>query len=184
MTTLLHLPFFIRLHPRAEFREAVRNAPEGVQFTSQGGTPFGMSRAPLVAPDGTPCSPPPWGTLVAVDVERGEVVWEVPVGTVPNAELHPAYQGDPDLGTILMGGPMVTGGGLVFVGASADDHFRAFDVRTGQKLWDVVLPAGGQATPMTYEAQGRQYVVIAAGGREGVGTPGDYVVAFALPDTP
>jgi quinoprotein glucose dehydrogenase len=182
VTTLKHIPFFVRLHPREEFAEARRQGQEGVEFAGQQGTPFGMSRAPLIAPDGTPCSPPPWGTLIAVDTDTGVIVWEVPLGTVPEPELHPAFEGDPDLGTLPFGGPMITAGGLVFVAATMDDHFRAFDVETGRKLWDVSLPAGGQATPMTYETGGRQYVVIAAGGREGIGTPGDYVIAYALPE--
>ena len=81
-----------------------------------------------------------------------------------------------------MGGPIVTAGGLVFIGAATDNYLRAFDVETGRELWKGRLPAGGQATPMTYEVSGRQFVVIAAGGHGGLGTKqGDYVVAFALP---
>jgi len=181
VTTLKHLPFFVRLHERESFAEARRDGTEGVEFANQGGTPYGMSRAPLIAPDGTPCSPPPWGTLIAVDVDRGEIAWERPLGTVPDVTLHPAYSGDPDIGDLPFGGPMTTAGGLIFVAATRDDRFRAFDIESGDKLWEVDLPAGGQATPMTYQAGGRQFVVIAAGGRAGIGSPGDFIVAYALP---
>jgi quinoprotein glucose dehydrogenase len=76
----------------------------------------------------------------------------------------------------------VTASGLVFIAASQDDRFRAFDIETGNLLWEHALPAGGQASPMTYRYAGRQYVVIAAGGRAGIGSPGDWIVAFALPE--
>lgn len=85
-------------------------------------------------------------------------------------------------GSLVFGGPLVTAGGLVFVAASQDDRFRAFDIDTGELLWEYALPAGGQASPMTYRYKGRQYIVIAAGGRAGIGSPGDWIVAFARPE--
>jgi quinoprotein glucose dehydrogenase len=129
-----------------------------------------------------PCTKPPWGELVAVDLASGEVVWRVPLGTIRDiAPLPlPVKWGTPNLG-----GPIITGGGLVFIGAAMDNYLRAFDLETGEELWKGRLPAGGQATPMTYRvsADGKQYVVIAAGGHGGLETtPGDYVVAYALPD--
>lgn len=81
----------------------------------------------------------------------------------------------------MFGGPLVTAGGLTFIGAGMDDTIRAFETSTGELLWEAELPAGGQAAPMTYEVGGRQFVVIVAGGRGGIGSPGDYIVAFALP---
>jgi quinoprotein glucose dehydrogenase len=178
VTTVLRMAAFVRLHPRAEFREAARNRAEGEEFTGQAGTPYGMSRAPLIAPSGLPCSPPPWGLIVAVDLNEGELLWERPLGVQPGLE---DVAGSEEWGAISFGGPITTAGDVVFVGASADDMIRGFDIESGALLWEHQLPAGGQATPMTYELDGRQYLVIAAGGRDGIGSAGDYVVAFALP---
>ena len=170
-----------RLVPREEF-EVEREAPDAEgQYTSQRGTPYGMNRGALVSPLGIPCTRPPWGTLSAVDVDTGEKVWEVPLGTIRDLAPIPLPIG---WGTPNLGGPVVTASGLVFIGAAADDYLRAFDVETGEELWKGRLPAGGQATPMTYRTSsaGRQFVVIAAGGHGGMGTTlGDHVVAFALP---
>src|SRR5438309_2476771 len=146
---------------------------------NQLGTPYTMTRAPLVSPSGLPCNRPPWGMLAAVDLATGEVKWEVPLGRVPAVAQMP---GSERWGSVNFGGPIVTAGGLVFIGAAMDDFLRAFDVETGAELWKGALPAGGQATPMTYQLDGKQYIVIAAGGHSNLGTKfGDYVVAFALP---
>ena len=157
------------------------------ELALQAGTPYAMRRAPLLSPGGAPCNPPPWGTLAAVDLFSGKTAWDVPLGS-------PAYSTfrwmlvwlfRPELlraGSPNLGGPMATAGGLVFSAASMDDHLRAFDSSTGQEVWKYALPAGGQATPMSYRLDGRQYVVIAAGGHGKLGTTlGDYVVAFTLP---
>ena len=185
------LAAWVQLIPRDRFDEARRAARQlsesdsgdrrfGAQFTEQGGTPYGMSRGWLEASSGLPCTPPPWSTLVAVDLDRGDVLWEVPLGLVPGLEDHPETA---RWGSFSLGGPIVTAGGLVFMAGALDDRLRAFDVETGEELWSAPLPAGGQATPMTYETDGKQYVVIAAGGHSGMGTTlGDYIVAFALPD--
>jgi quinoprotein glucose dehydrogenase len=142
---------------------------------------MGMSREVLRSASGLPCNPPPWGSLVAVDLAAGAIRWSVTLGTtadlLPN--LVPAIRGTPNLG-----GAIVTAGGLVFIGAAMDDYLRAFDVDTGAELWKGRLPAGGQATPMTYRPRpgGKQFVVIAAGGHGKLGTRlGDALVAFALP---
>ncbi|MBS0374268.1 MAG: pyrroloquinoline quinone-dependent dehydrogenase [Proteobacteria bacterium] len=174
------LPMVVALVPRAQY-ESTRDsdAYPKYEFASMRGTPYGMRRDLLRSPLGLPCTAPPWGALVAVDVARGRIAWRVPLGTLgdmawPLRFLH---------GSPAIGGPIVTAGGLVFVGAASDDYLRAFDIGTGQELWKGRLPAGGQATPMTYVLDGRQYVVIAAGGHAGLGTTrGDSLVAFALPN--
>ena len=128
-------------------------------------------------PDGYPAVKPPWGTLNAIDLNTGEYLWTVPLGELD--EL--TEKGIPKTGTENYGGPVVTAGGLVFIGASKDEHFRAFDRATGEELWKTKLPAGGYATPATYEINGTQYVVIAAGGGKMGTKSGDEYVAFALP---
>jgi quinoprotein glucose dehydrogenase len=132
-----------------------------------------MFRTPLLSPSGLPCNAPPWGTLAAVDLFEGRKVWDVPLGS-----LIPGMK----TGTTTLGGPMVTAGGIVFTAAAMDNYLRAFDSETGKEIWAYQLPAGGQATPMTYSVGGKQYVVIAAGGHGKLGTKqGDYVIAFTLP---
>ena len=127
-------------------------------------------------PEGYPVVKPPWGTLNAIDLNSGEYLWRVPLGEYPELTAR----GIPQTGTENYGGPIVTAGGLVFIGASLDEHFRAFDKDTGEELWKTKLPAGGYATPATYEADGKQYVVIAAGGGKMDTKSGDAYVAFAL----
>ena len=172
-----HLAMWVRLIPRADlasvYAEREKNRMTG-EFARQLGTPFGMYREPLLSPvHKVPCSAPPWGTIAALDLHSGKKVWEVPLGThVPGKQT----------GAINFGGPIVTAGGLVFTAASWDGHLRAFDVEDGREVWSYELPAGGQATPMTYSVGGKQYLVIAAGGHGKLGTkPGDYVLAFARP---
>ena len=174
----------VRLLPRAGF-DAARTAAQRdrvpTEIAPQHGAPFGLSRQVLAGPGGLPCTPPPWGSLVAVDLAAGTIRWSVPLGTT--ADLRPDTI-PPIVGTPNLGGPLVTAGGLVFVGASIDDYLRAFDIDTGRELWKGRLPAGGQAAPMTYRVRpgGKQYVVIAAGGHGKLGTKlGDSLVAFALP---
>ena len=176
VTTVKRLAMYLRLHPREEFESLDR--VEGRQYTGQAGTPYGMSRQPLISPSGLPCNPPPFGKLVGVDLLDGTIRWERPLGTIPDLAGVP---GSEEWGSLVFGGPLVTAGGLTFVAAGQDDRIRAFATDTGELLWVHELPAGGQAAPMTYAVGGRQYVVIAAGGRGGIGSPGDYITAFALP---
>jgi quinoprotein glucose dehydrogenase len=128
-------------------------------------------------PDGYPAVKPPWGTLNAIDLNTGEYLWRVPLGIYP--EL--VAKGLPPTGTENYGGPLVTAGGLLFIGASRDEMFRAFDSRTGRELWNTRLPAAGYASPATYEVEGRQYVVIACGGGKLGTKSGDTYMAYALP---
>jgi len=130
-------------------------------------------------PEGYPAVEPPWGTLNAIDLNTGAYLWKIPFGEYPAL----AAQGKHDTGTENYGGPIVTAGGLVFIGATNyDKKFRAFDKSTGELLWETTLPFAGNATPITYEVNGRQFVVIAAGGGKDPGSPsGGKYAAFALP---
>jgi quinoprotein glucose dehydrogenase len=127
---------------------------------------------------GYPAVKPPWGTLNAIDLNTGETLWQVPLGEFE--EL--TRQGIPVTGTENYGGPVVTAGELIFIAATKDEKFRAFDKRTGKLLWETDLPAGGYATPATYQVDGRQYVVIACGGGKMNTRSGDTYVAFRLPE--
>ena len=180
VATVMEAPTWIRLTPREVARKLIEQGEwdwEG--YTDMEGTPYVMQRGMLFSPLGVPCTPPPWGKLVGVDLAKGSIAWSVPLGTIE--DLAPAPVPNLRLGVPLMGGAISTAAGLVFVAAAADDYLRAFDIKTGEELWRGRLPAGGQATPMTYAINGRQYVVIAAGGYGALGTTrGDFVVAFAL----
>jgi quinoprotein glucose dehydrogenase len=171
------IPIYVRLIPRSEFDAQRKSASNEDrlhgEFARQTDAPYAMFRTPLLAPSGTPCNAPPWGTVAAVDLFSGKQIWDVPLGS---------YVPGMSTGTINFGGPIVTAGSLVFAAAAMDNYLRAFDSETGKELWKFELPASGQATPMTYSLKGKQYVVIAAGGHGKLGTKqGDYVVAFTLP---
>ncbi|MEP7244590.1 MAG: pyrroloquinoline quinone-dependent dehydrogenase [Gammaproteobacteria bacterium] len=178
-----HLAMVVTLIPpgEVETQRASGDYPRA-EFAYQKGAPYAMRREPLLSPWGLPCTSPPWGTLVNVDLRENRIVWQVPLGSTEN--LVPSFFPVRNFGTPNLGGPIATAGDLVFVGGAMDRYIRAFDVETGRELWKHALPAGGQATPMTYRAgkSERQYVVIAAGGHGPLGVPrGDTVVAFALP---
>lgn len=176
------LPFLVRLIPRADF-ERERAADPDHEYAPQTGTPYGIRREPFLSPLGLPCVGPPWGTLSAIDLRSGALRWQVPHGSLRDLTPLPIPL---TWGTPGTGGPLVTSGGLVFIAAAMDDYLRAFDARSGEELWKGRLPAGGQATPMSYalrlaDGRMRQYVVIAAGGHGRAGTRlGDHLVAFAL----
>lgn len=176
---VMHL---VTLIPRKDYA-AVKKANPHKEVSPNVGAPFGMKRETMLSPLGLPCNPPPWGQLHAIDMHDGHEMWAVPLGTtedlMPFSEYFLGTTGTPTLG-----GPIVTAGGLVFIGAALDHYLRAFDARTGKEVWKARLPASANATPMTYVWKGRQYVVVAAGGNAMVDnrTKGDdMLMAFALP---
>ena len=199
-----NFPYVMKLIPRDQFANAAKSGPQG-EYSPQAGTPYGMYRNVVFSPAGLPCSPPPWGELVAVDMTSGTIRWRVPLGSlrdvttncamchgsgpVGNAITPPAPTGTmPQLsgapGSLSLGGAIVTAGGLVFVAGTADPFIRAFDADTGNELWKAHLPASAHSTPMTYKLSpdGKQYLVIAAGGHPKVREEkqSDTLVAFAL----
>lgn len=165
-----------QLIPREDMQDARDHAAQtdtswGGEFARQRGTPYGMHREWLVAPDKQPCNAPPWGALVAFDLGTGKLRWQAAIGSMGD--------GWPE-GSVSLGGPMATAGGLIFSAGTLDPHLRAFDSDTGRKVWETELPATAQSTPMTYQWNGRQYIVICAGGHGKLKSKmGDSVVAFA-----
>jgi quinoprotein glucose dehydrogenase len=167
------LAMVVRLFPRDSLH-AVAMANPDAEYGRQTGTPYAMSRDVLGI-----CTPPPWGTLTAVDLRAGRVKWQVPLGWMPQLAKLPESR---HWGSFNLGGALLTESGLVFIAGTYDQHIRAFDIETGAELWSAPLPAAAHALPMTYTIGGRQYVVIAAGGHDRLhSTMGDYVLAFALP---
>jgi quinoprotein glucose dehydrogenase len=157
---------------------------ESKELASSGPPPASMKyrftgHHKFLDPEGYPGVAPPWGTLNAINLNTGEYLWKIPLGEYP--EL--AAKGTKDTGTENYGGPIVTAGGLLLIGATNfDKKFRAFDKSSGELLWETALPFSGNATPVTYAVNGRQFVVIAAGGGKDPKSPsGGVYVAFALP---
>ena len=170
-------PAYARLIPRAECERSEQ--PVG---QPQAGTPYCVDTGFVSSPIGVPCTEPPWGTLDAVDIEAGRKLWSVPLGTTRNMAPFPFWwiKGLPGFAA-----PMMTGSELVFSGVSNEHAFRAFSLRDGRELWKAELPTAANALPMTYQIRpdGRQFVVIAAGGHwSGGSPPGDYLIAYALPE--
>jgi len=159
-------------------------AGQKTMFVTMQGTPYTLAVGPLLSPLGIPCTAPPWGRLVAVDLVQGRVAWEAPLGSVHEMGPFP-LPWHIDWGTPNLGGGLVTDGGVYFIGATMDRQFRAFDVGDGRQLWTYTLPVDATATPMSYTLKGRQYVLVNAGGHAMYhrGT-GDYLIAFALPVNP
>ncbi len=170
----------VQLIPRSDFATL---DPEGAVYPQElfpmAGASHGARREPLLSNFGAPCSPPPWGVLQAVDLVSGELRWEVTLGTSRDQAPWPLWF---DSGAPNLGGTLATAGRLVFIGATTDKFFRAFDADSGEEIWRTRIPFTANATPMTYRLRpgGKQYVVIAAGGH-GWSEPGDALLAFALP---
>lgn len=178
------LPFVSRLIPRGpgnpiQPQPGEKGSGTEVGIQPQYGVPYGVTLNPFLSPLGLPCKQPAWGYISAIDLKTNEIVWKKRIGTVRDSSPIPLPF---KMGMPMLGGPIVTAGGVVFIGATADNYLRAFDVNNGKELWRARLPAGGQATPMSYSIDGKQYIVIAAGGHGSFGTKlGDYVMAYALP---
>ncbi|MGR1216673.1 glucose/quinate/shikimate family membrane-bound PQQ-dependent dehydrogenase [Metapseudomonas otitidis] len=175
-----YMAFTSRLIPAEHARDepARKSEIEGVQPNT--GAPFGAVLAPLLSPLGLPCQSPPWGYVAGLDLTTLEIAWKHKNGTVRDSSPLPLPL---PMGVPSLGGPIVTAGGVAFLAGTLDQYLRAYDLRTGEQLWQGRLPAGGQATPMTYTGKdGRQYVLVVAGGHGSLHTrQGDYVLAFALP---
>ncbi|HLY41985.1 MAG TPA: pyrroloquinoline quinone-dependent dehydrogenase [Terracidiphilus sp.] len=167
---------WVKLIPRHEYAAEVHKDQDNRiygEFGDQEPAPYGLYRTFLFSPSGTPCNRPPWGTTEAVDLFTGKIAWDVPLGTLVPEKTT---------GSINLGGPIITAGGLVFTSATIDPHLHAFDSETGKELWSYDLPAAANATPMTYMWKGKQYLVISAGGHGKLRSrQGDYVIAFSLP---
>jgi quinoprotein glucose dehydrogenase len=167
-----HMAMVLKLVPRAQCPEKT--------VMPQLGSAYCAIIKPLTSPLGAPCTAPPWSTLAAVDLQSGEILWQKPFGTLENLAPWPISKMID--GGVEMGGPMVTASGLVFIAASFDGKFRAYDVTTGNELWSDALPTSGNAVPMSYVSGARQYVVIAAGGHWAAPTDAsDQLIAYALP---
>ncbi|NYS78338.1 MULTISPECIES: membrane-bound PQQ-dependent dehydrogenase, glucose/quinate/shikimate family [Halomonadaceae] len=186
------MPSRVVLYPRDEADEMENIAPIGDQDASyidqqaqpMRGAPVAAERGAWLSPIDMPCTAPPWGFISATDLNSGEIVWSRPLGTsVDQGPFGIPSRLKMTVGAPTSGGPVATRGGMTFIGATMDDYLRGFDSANGRMVWEQRLPAGGQATPMTYMHEGRQYVVIAAGGSfQAQTTLGDSVVAYALPE--
>lgn len=184
-TTPTYLAFVSKLVPRPDNTSLMvqgGNRPKGSlpALNENFGAPFAVKLHPFTSPLGIPCQAPPWGYVAGVDLTNGAIAWQHRNGTVEDLSPLPLNF---RLGVPNLGGPVMTRGGVAFLSGTLDDYVRAYDVSNGQQLWESRLPAGGQATPMTYLGQdGRQYLLVVAGGHGSLGTKaGDSVIAYALP---
>jgi len=181
-----HVAVVVQLIPRAEFdRIDLSSVAYPQELYPMHGTPYGVRRFPLFSRFGAPCNAPPWGTLTAVDLKSGEVVWRVPLGTPRDQApvpiwLLPWWR---DLGAPNFGGGVLTASGLYFIGATTDKYFRAFDATSGEEIWSARIPYTGNASPMSFRLRpdSKQYVVLAAGGNP-LTESGDALLAFRLRD--
>ncbi|MBB5510382.1 membrane-bound PQQ-dependent dehydrogenase, glucose/quinate/shikimate family [Paraburkholderia atlantica] len=177
-----YMAFTSKLVPRAQIGsnsgEQKGSETSGIKLAL--GAPFGFELNAFLSPLGIPCQSPPWGYVAGVDLRQGHIVWEHKNGTIRDSAPLPIPM---PLGVPSLGGMVTTGGGVAFLSGTLDYYLRAYDVRTGARLWQARLPAGGQATPMTYaDSNGKQYVLVVAGGHGSLGTKqGDSVVAYSLP---
>jgi quinoprotein glucose dehydrogenase len=163
-------------------QDKVKDEKEDGDLAMQRGSPYAMIRRFLQSPSDLPCGAPPWGTLAAIDMVEGKIRWQVPLGSMQN---FGGAHGPVPAGSISLGGPIITAGGLTFIAGTTDPHIRAFDTETGKEIWQAELPASGNAMPMTYSAGSahKQFVVVAAGAHRAIPEEklGDALVAFSLP---
>lgn len=184
-TTPTYLAFTSKLIPRKDAKGTVlqsNSSPHDFlpSLNENFGAPYAVEMGPFLSPLGLPCQQPPWGFVAGVDLATGRVAWQHRNGTVRDLAPVPLPF---RMGVPSLGGPLVTGGGVAFLSGTLDYYLRAYDFATGREIWRSRLPAGGQATPMTYQAaDGRQFVLVVAGGHGSLGTKaGDDVIAYALP---
>ncbi len=185
VTPVSQIPYYVKLIPREQVDPAQASKP-GAGAPMQGpgyigGTPFAVEQGPLMSPSFAPCTAPPWNLLVAVDMVAGEIKWKIPFGKLDKLMPVPIPL---NYGTPSAGGPIITAGNLIFIGATADSRLHAYDIDTGELLWEYRAPTSAMATPMSYAIDGKQYIVFAAGGHSWYDAQGvdDYLLAFALPD--
>lgn len=181
--TPTYLPFTSQLIPRRDDTTLLVGKPpeDGLPALNENfGAPFAAKMAAFLSPLGIPCSEPPWGYVAGIDLVTGKTTWQHRNGTVRDASPLPLWF---KMGVPNIGGPILTGSGLAFLSSTMDYYLRAYDSTTGRQLWEDRLPAGAQATPMSYTgSDGRQFLVVVAGGHGSTGTkPGDYILAYALP---
>ncbi|WP_430475871.1 glucose/quinate/shikimate family membrane-bound PQQ-dependent dehydrogenase [Thalassospira lucentensis] len=174
-----YLAFTSQLIPRDEVPPPGTEKASEMGINRNVGAPYAVSMGPFLSPLGVPCQAPPWGYVAGADLRTGKIAYKHKNGTVEDMTPLPLPF---EVGVPGIGGPIITKGGVAFLGAAVDNYFRAYDVSTGNQLWETRLPAGGQSTPMTYQTKdGTQYVLIVAGGHGSIGTtPGDYVIAYKL----
>jgi quinoprotein glucose dehydrogenase len=179
IVSVSNLPYRVQLIPADKFASGMRGDFRG-EIGTQTGAPFAMMRTAFLSPSHTPCVAPPWGELVSVDLASGHIAWRQPVGSM--RDVFPGPVGETP-GSLMLGGAIVTASGLVFTGGSMDRRVHALSSETGAELWSAELPASANAQPITYEADGKQFVVIAAGGSAKIDEErqSDAVMAFALP---
>ncbi len=180
VTNVIQTPALVRLIPRDQLATLQQSgALKGWSIAEQKGTPYYMARRFLLSPMGLPCTKPPWGKLVAVDLTAGEVIWQQPLGSIKN--LAPAVVPNLNWGVPNLGGALMTGSGLVVIGAAAEHVLRIFRTETGEMIWSTKLPAAAMSTPMSYQIDGKQYIAVVAGGHDQLDMKrGDYLLVYSL----
>jgi len=176
-----YMAFVSKMVPREQVEAGSKRESETSGVQPNTGAPYAVIMHPFMSPLGVPCQAPAWGYVAGIDLTTGKVVWKRKNGTSRDSSPIPIGF---TLGVPSMGGSIVTAGGVGFLSGTLDQYLRAYDVNTGKELWKSRLPAGGQATPMTYTGKdGKQYVLLVVGGHGSLGTKmGDYIIAYKLPD--
>ena len=180
VTNVNEVPALVRLIPRGDL-ERLKNEGrlKGWQITEQRGTPYYLARRIFLSPLNLPCTKPPWGKLVAVDLSSGKILWEEKLGTIK--DLAPKIVPNFRWGVPNLGGAMLTGSGLLVIGAAAEHKLRIFQTETGREIWSTNLPVAAMSTPMSYQLEDKQYIAVLAGGNDMLGMErGDYVIAYGL----